>query len=121
MYAERALARGEDPEEVIHRIADFRSSEKERSFVLRPAYGKESHADMGRESADAISCVRESEQIDVGRSSLGKSSRTRGYHNHMADQQLLRRFAHPWGRSDKLCLFCFWGKQEWPRIKVQCG
>jgi hypothetical protein len=28
MYAKRALARGDDPEEVIRRIADFRSSEK---------------------------------------------------------------------------------------------
>jgi len=28
MYAKRALARGDDPEEVIHRIADFRSTEK---------------------------------------------------------------------------------------------
>ncbi|HKW35194.1 MAG TPA: DNA-primase RepB domain-containing protein [Candidatus Acidoferrum sp.] len=28
MYAKRALARGDDPEEIIRRIADFRSSEK---------------------------------------------------------------------------------------------
>jgi hypothetical protein len=28
IYAKRALARGDDPEEIIRRIADFRSSEK---------------------------------------------------------------------------------------------
>jgi len=31
MYAKRALARRDDPEEVIRRMADFRSSEKSRS------------------------------------------------------------------------------------------
>jgi hypothetical protein len=28
IFAKRALARGDDPEEIIRRIADFRSSEK---------------------------------------------------------------------------------------------
>jgi hypothetical protein len=50
MYAERALVRGEDSEEVIRRIADFRSSETKR--------------DMDRGSAEATR-MRESEQIDV--------------------------------------------------------
>jgi len=42
MYAKRALASRDDPEEVIRRIADFRSSEKSRSFVLGTNHGKES-------------------------------------------------------------------------------
>jgi hypothetical protein len=32
MYAKRALARGDDPEEVIRRIAYFRSGEKSDSL-----------------------------------------------------------------------------------------
>ncbi len=41
MYAKRALARGDDPEEVIRRIADFRSSEKgDPLYYARLTVGK---------------------------------------------------------------------------------
>ena len=43
IYAKRALARGDDPEEIIRRIADFRSSEK-RPAVLRAANRQQSAA-----------------------------------------------------------------------------
>jgi len=77
MYAKRALARGDDPEGVIRRIADFRSSEKGDPLYYARLTVKKAQADMGRESAEATN-MRESEQIDVGRSSLDKSSETRG-------------------------------------------
>lgn len=76
MYAERALARGNDPEEVIRRIAHFRSSETSDPLYYARLTVKKAQANMGRESVEATR-MRESEQIDVGRSSFDKSSATR--------------------------------------------
>jgi len=76
MHAKRALARGDDPEEVIRRIADFRSSEKSDPLYYARLTVKKAQADMGRESLEATS-MRESEQIDAGRSSSDKSLGTR--------------------------------------------
>jgi hypothetical protein len=61
----------------IRRIADFRSSEKSDPLHYARLTVKKAEADMGRESLEATS-MRESEQIDVGRSSLDKSSGTKG-------------------------------------------
>jgi hypothetical protein len=77
MHTKRALARDDDPEEVIGRIADFRSSEKSDPLYYARLTVKKAQADMGRESVEATN-MRESEQIDVSRSSLDKSSGTRG-------------------------------------------
>ena len=77
MFAKRALARDDDPEEVIGRIADFRSSEKSDPLYYARLTVKKAQADMGRESPEATR-MRESEQINVGRSSLDKSLGTRG-------------------------------------------
>jgi len=77
MHTKRALARDDDPEEVIGRIADFRSSEKSDPLYYARLTVKKAQADMGRESVEATN-MRESEQIDAGRSSLDKSSGTRG-------------------------------------------
>ena len=77
MHTKRALARDDDPEEVIGRIADFRSSEKSDPLYYARLTVKKAQADMGRESEEATN-MRESEQIDVSRSSLDKSSGTRG-------------------------------------------
>jgi len=77
MHTKRALARDDDPEEVIRRIADFRSSEKSDPLYYARLTVKKAQADMGRESVEATN-MRESEQIDVSRSSLDKSSGTRG-------------------------------------------
>ena len=77
MHTKRALARDDDPEEVIGRIADFRSSEKSDPLYYARLTVKKAQADMGRESVEATN-MRESEQIDVSRSSLDKSLGTRG-------------------------------------------
>ena len=65
------------PEEVIRRIADFRCSEKSDPLYYARLTVKKAQADMGRESPEATR-MRESEQINVGRSSLDKSLGTRG-------------------------------------------
>ena len=65
------------PEEVIRRIAYFRSGEKSDPLYYARLTVTKAQADMGRESLEATS-MRESEQIDVGRSSLDKSSGTSG-------------------------------------------
>jgi len=62
------LTRGYDPEEVIGRIANFRGSEKSDPLHYALLMVKKAQADMGRASLEAS--MRESEQIDVGRSSL---------------------------------------------------
>src|SRR5215472_11310332 len=49
---------------------------EERSFALRRLAVKKAQADVGRESVEATS-MRESQQIDAGRSSSDKSSGTR--------------------------------------------
>ena len=77
MYAERALARGEDAEEVIRRIGCFRSREKSDYLYYARLTVKKAQADLGRESLEATS-IGESEQIDVRRSSLIKSLGPRG-------------------------------------------
>ena len=75
-YAKRALARGDHPQEVVHRIADFRSTEKSDPLYYARLTVKKAQADLGRESPEATRLC-DSEQIDVGRSSLEKSSGTR--------------------------------------------
>jgi len=47
MYAKRALARGDDPEEVVRRIADFRSSEKSDPLYYARLTVKKAQADLG--------------------------------------------------------------------------
>ena len=74
MYAKRALARGDDPEEVIRRIADFRSSEK-RPFVLRPAHGKESPGRWEPQALNAASITLAGETV----SSSGAAGVFAGY------------------------------------------
>jgi hypothetical protein len=81
--------------EVVRRIAYFRSSEKSDPLYYARRTLKRAQADIGRESVEATS-MRGSEQIDVRRSSLDKSSCTREQRNLMADQQLLRRPASAW-------------------------
>jgi len=77
MFAKRALARGDDPEEVIRRIAYFRSSEKSDPLYYARLTVKKAQTDMGRESVEATN-MRESEQNDVGRSSLRQILRDEG-------------------------------------------
>jgi hypothetical protein len=60
LYAKRALPRGDDPEEVIRRIADFRSSEKSDPLYYARLTVKKAQADMGWESAEATG-MRQSE------------------------------------------------------------
>jgi len=76
MHAKRALARDDDPEEVIGRIADFRSSEKSDPLHYARLTVKKAHADRSRESVEATS-MRESEQVVARRSSSNKSLGTR--------------------------------------------
>jgi len=60
MYAKRALARGDFPEEVTRRIAYFRSSEKSDPLYYARLTVKKVRADMGWESAEATG-MRQSE------------------------------------------------------------
>jgi hypothetical protein len=52
-YAKRALARGDDPEEIIRRIADFRTEDKPSpEYYARHTVSK-AHADLQRQAAAA--------------------------------------------------------------------
>lgn len=51
MYAKRALARGDDPEEVIRRLADFRSSEKSNPEYYARLTVTKAQADLATEKA----------------------------------------------------------------------
>ncbi len=42
-YSKRALARGDDPEEVIHRIADYRGDEKHSTYARRTVEKAQTH------------------------------------------------------------------------------
>ncbi len=52
-YAKRALARGDDPEEIIHRIADFRTEDKPSPEYYARHTVKKAQADLQRQAATA--------------------------------------------------------------------
>jgi hypothetical protein len=56
MCAKRALTRGDDPEEVIRRIAYFRSSEKSDPLYYARLTVKKAQADIGRKSVETTGC-----------------------------------------------------------------
>jgi len=52
-YAKRALARGDDPEEIIRRIADFRSSEKSDPVYYARLTVTKAQSELQRDSSHA--------------------------------------------------------------------
>ena len=50
-YAKRALARGDDPDEIIRRIADFRSSDKSDPVYYARLTVTKAQAELQRESS----------------------------------------------------------------------
>jgi RepB DNA-primase from phage plasmid len=64
-YAKRALARGDDPEVVIHRIADFRSEDKSDPVYYARLTVTKAHAQLQRPEDDAT--LHQSFSIEVSR------------------------------------------------------
>jgi hypothetical protein len=68
-FAKRALARGDDPEDVIRRIADFRASEKDDPQYYARHTVEKAAADLQRKSETSNISIdepsQESRQIDI--------------------------------------------------------
>jgi hypothetical protein len=68
-YARRALARGDDPEEIVRRIADFRSSEKGDPVYYARHTVMKAQTSLGRRVVDDSSCAEDTPSASAAKDS----------------------------------------------------
>ena len=76
-YAKRALARGDSPEEIVRRIADYRADDKADPFYYAHLTVEKAKAEIERRSASIGNtfqgATQDTQSIDMSQSPIGRA------------------------------------------------